>query len=194
MYQMSEEGETMNINIRRIAFPVTSLGIGKRICIWTSGCDKSCDNCISHDLKTSYPGDAMEIGKVFSIIDRAKDAGVTGLTVSGGEPFLQVEELLFVCEYARSLGLDILVYTGYEPAELRKITDIERVRRAVDVLVTGRYADPLNDKNDRLARLRGSSNQQVFFINRNLVEDYMKYCSKGRQVIVIGTNTIVGIP
>ena len=39
----------------RILYPVTSLGPGKRLCIWVSGCNARCEGCANPELWTQRP-------------------------------------------------------------------------------------------------------------------------------------------
>ena len=41
----------MKLSIARINYPVTTLGPGNRVGIWTTGCDRNCPGCISPELQ-----------------------------------------------------------------------------------------------------------------------------------------------
>ena len=85
-----------------------------------------------------------------------------GVTVSGGEPFLQTEELWRMVRYLRGQGVeDILVYTGYTLEECLSDPARRACLRWIDTLVEGRYVATLRDP---ALRFRGSSNQRVIDI------------------------------
>ena len=183
----------MKAFIRRMAMPITTLGIGSRLCIWFSGCERRCYNCISQDLKIRRKADEIELESVISIMKRGVSEGkITGVTLSGGEPFLQSEAVFSITQFARSLQLDTLVYTGFTLSELKAL-DLSSRLECIDVLVTGEYADSFNNRKERLARLRGSCNQAVIFNNKELVRPYLDYCAEQRQVTIIDKN-VIGIP
>lgn len=131
------------LRISRTHFPVTALGPGVRLGVWVQGCPLGCPGCMSLD---TWDADAGTDTPVLELAARWRAAiadGATGLTVSGGEPLAQAGPLAAFLAQARRIGdeaevdCDILLYTGFELAEL----DAEQ-RRAIgyaDVLVTGRY-------------------------------------------------------
>ena len=69
---------------------------------------------------------------------------------------------------------DVLVYTGFEYNEFEK----EELKN-IDVLIDGKYIDDLNI-ND--LPLRGSTNQNIIFINRNLIDKYDDFMKMGRPI------------
>ena len=155
-----------------IYYPVNTLGPGKRIGIWTQGCHRNCFNCMSHTLR---PFDETKERSVFSILEEIKalieNNQVDGVTISGGEPFLQ-KDLFDLLEGINDLGIDdILLYTGYK---LEQLDESQKECLAyLSVLVDGEYIDELNDN----LPLRGSSNQRVFIIDddyRKIYEHYMQ--------------------
>jgi anaerobic ribonucleoside-triphosphate reductase activating protein len=87
---------------------------------------------------------------------------IEGLTLLGGEPMDQAEALLPLLHGARSLGLSVLLFSGFTLAELRGREE-PRVRdalAAVDVLVDGRY-DASRPETERL--WAGSTNQRFHY-------------------------------
>jgi anaerobic ribonucleoside-triphosphate reductase activating protein len=165
--------------ISMIRYPVTTLGPGKRIGIWTAGCHKNCKGCMS--------GYAKEFNKdldrpVSSILEEIKSyidkEQVDGITISGGEPFDQedLEELLIGID---SLGVcDVLVYTGYCLKELDKHFSLLKY---IGVLIDGPYIEELNDN----GALRGSSNQTVYIVDSRLKESYNAFLKRPRECVTV---------
>ena len=98
---------------------VTALGPGTRFGVWVAGCNRNCPGCIAqstHDMKS---GDPIDTGALaWEIITSNAD----GITVSGGEPFLQAEalaEMLRIVRGKRDMG--VIVYTGYTLEELAAV-------------------------------------------------------------------------
>lgn len=160
--------------------PVHSLGPGERICIWTQGCSKRCKGCVSPELQPFSGNDINEKNLADIIVQVALKSNCNGITISGGDPFEQPEALLELLKLLRNSFDDILVYTGYELTEIQNglagAAAIECLKY-LDVLIDGKYVDDLNFKE---CVLRGSSNQVIHFINKELTPIYDKYMKQGR--------------
>ena len=140
-------------------FPVTVLGPGNRLEIWTQGCSRNCEGCIAPELQGSgvIEYDVLALADEFNSIIR--DNQLDGITISGGEPVEQLEDLIRLTENLDCE--DILLYTGYNYEEIK---DDVLHRLSVDVVITGPYVKDLDD--DR--PLYGSSNQELVFLNKSL--------------------------
>lgn len=81
-------------------------GPGVRMVLWTQGCIHHCFNC--HNPQTWD----MQGGSVYSVEPLQKQILAshlqTGLTLSGGEPFLQVEPLLEIIKAAKKKKAEYL--------------------------------------------------------------------------------------
>jgi len=158
--------------VKRIYFPLKTLGPGTRLGIWTMGCSHACPGCIAinmWDFDKQYEVPLEDIKKViryYQIIEPK-----LALTFSGGDPFFQPElaELLRYCKINLKID-DILVYTGFTIAELQKSKKnwIKESLQLIDVLIDGKYVESLNDN----LPLRGSSNQVIHFINPAMKQKY----------------------
>ena len=153
-----------------IYYPVNTLGPGKRIGIWTQGCFRHCNNCMSHELRKI---DHTKNRDIPSIIKEIKEIienhQVDGVTISGGEPFMQ-DDLIDLLEGLSDLGIeDIILYTGYKLEELSE--EKREVLAYLSVIIDGEYIDELNDNKP----LRGSSNQRIFIINQKYKDCYNDY-------------------
>jgi len=86
--------------------------------------------------------------------------GIEGVTISGGEPFLQAEELAYLTAELQRAGLGVKVYTGYTLEELLALGDspVNEALRHIDLLVDGPF---VQEKTADALALRGSSNQRV---------------------------------
>lgn len=83
-----------------------------------------------------------------------------GLTISGGEPFLQAEmlsELLRLLKKGMNCDVGVIVYTGYTLEELQRMPFAQGLLEQTDLLIDGPYVQELDDG----LSLRGSSNQRV---------------------------------
>ena len=142
---------------------VKTLGPGLRIGLWVQGCTLGCPGCISPELHHRNPKGALPAE---SIYDRLVQLAPShdGLTVSGGEPFEQVEALGELLARIRAkTSLDILVYSGFRLEEIEQIgSDALRMLSFIDVLIDGRY------RRDLPTNLiwRGSSNQRMHLLTQ----------------------------
>ena len=179
--------------IARILSPVHSLGPGDRVCLWTQGCKKRCKGCISPELQP-YSGNEIDEDVLAKIlIQVARKNNCTGITISGGDPLEQSQALLKLLTLLRNEFDDILVYTGFELQDIQDgMVGIEAKKCLdyLDVLIDGKYIDELNYKD---CVLRGSSNQNIHFINKGLAPIYAEYMKQGRilESFVHNQNTIV---
>lgn len=159
--------------IDRLLYPIGTLGPGKRIVLWTQGCSHHCYHCANPELwETSSDNwvNAVEFARV--IRKRFQGIAVDGLTVTGGDPMEQFEELMSFLGEMRLWISDILVYTGFTTCELKSRLNEEqwnRAQRLIDVLIDGPYIERFND--NRIP-LRGSTNQGIQYWNPSLQDKY----------------------
>ena len=166
------------MQIDRILYPITSLGPGKRLCIWTVGCKKRCPMCANPELHNFDEGKDIALEEIQKIITTSDFSDIDGFTVSGGEPFCQPKELLKILTKKSE---DILVFSGYTFEELIGMKDFY-VRSCLDyigVLVAGEYIDELNDNATALV---ASVNQKLHIFHQSLQGKYEIYLREGRQI------------
>ena len=131
-------------------------GEGVRLTVFTQGCPHHCHGC--HNPQTWSLDGGHEIDTE-DIVEKLKaNPLLSGITFSGGEPFLQPAPLADLARAAHSLGLDVWSYTGFTLEELEKRTNVQQLLNEVDVLVDGPYVEALRDLT---LRFRGSSNQRI---------------------------------
>lgn len=134
-------------------------GAGIRFAIFMQGCLRNCKGChnpATHDLNG---GKIFNTEEIISAIK--KNPLLTGITLSGGEPFLQIAPAAELAKAAKNLGLNVWCYTGFKLEELP--ADAEELLQNIDVLVDGEYIEELRDL--ELA-FRGSKNQRVIDLKK----------------------------
>ena len=182
------------MRIERAVNYVTTLGPGRRLCIWVNGCPRSCRGCVSERLRIPDPTCEVDIYEYFADYNIENADGVT---VSGGEPFMQKDELLLLVKYLRSRGVsDILVYTGYTIEELREMRDpaVFGVLSQISVLIDGPYIDTLDFGK---GNMKGSENQKIIYLDESVRERYEAYISDVRapmETVLGSTALAIGIP
>ena len=140
-------------------------------------------------------GRKIGVEDVFGLI--AGNDDIEGVTISGGEPFLQLDALHTLLKRIRAeTSLSVIIYTGFTYDELRGKKDEridEIIEKYTDILIDGPYIDELNDGKS----LRGSSNQIVHFITDRYEDMRNLFGTPNRSVEVRITNdklTMIGVP
>ena len=134
-------------------------GEGIRYSVFMQGCLRNCTGCHNpetHDLNGGKILDTAEI-----ITEIKKNPLLTGITLTGGEPLLQIAPALELAKATKNLGLDVWLYTGYKFEEIP--SDADELLKFVDVVVDGEYIEELRDLE---LEFRGSRNQRVIYLRR----------------------------
>lgn len=169
----------MFLNIAALCPNTKTLGPGQRYAIWVQGCCFSCLNCGSPEWRSMQDAIKMESSKLAETILSAPN--IQGITISGGEPFLQAEALFELISYIQKRkNLSVICYTGFTMEQLRYKKDInyQAFLEKIDVLIDGPYIDSLNDN----LGWRGSSNQQVHFLTGRYLELEEQFITRKRDV------------
>lgn len=135
-------------------------GPGLRLTLFTQGCPHRCPGC--HNPETH----ALEGGSLYApdaILARyAENPLLTGVTFSGGEPFLQAGALARLAAAIHARGGTVVTYTGYVyealAARAASDADVARLLEATDLLIDGPYVQALRSLD---LPFRGSSNQRL---------------------------------
>ena len=143
-------------------------GEGVRCSLYVSGCMFHCEGCYnvatwSFEAGISY---TQELGD--RIIDDLSQPYVQGLTLLGGEPFLNTGTVLPLVKRIRKElpKKDIWSWTGYTWEELMLETpDKLELLSYLDILVDGRYD---RTKRNLMLQFRGSSNQRIIDVQQSL--------------------------
>ncbi len=186
--------------IDRLLFPIHTLGPGNRLVIWTRGCKRHCPGCANPELWDTAGAKNISPADLFQITANIhRETPADGITISGGDPFDQLPQLLEYLELCRTLRPavdDILVYTGADFDILSQSLDPETLRRIhsnIDVLIDGPY---IEEQNFSDLVLRGSANQRILFFREFLKARYEPYLAGRRQIenVYMGSQLIsVGI-
>ncbi|MCI0130436.1 MULTISPECIES: anaerobic ribonucleoside-triphosphate reductase activating protein [Enterococcaceae] len=146
-------------------------GEGVRCSIYVSGCLFACKGCFNRAIQNFRYGTPYTNELEDRIIEDLSHDYVQGLTLLGGEPFLNTEVCLSLVKRVRKeFGhtKDIWSWTGYTFEELLEETDDKlELLSYVDVLVDGRFE---LEKRDLSLQFRGSSNQRIIDVPQSLVE------------------------
>lgn len=154
------------VAVNRLHWPVDVLGPGRRVGVWMQGCSIRCPGCVSRDTWPALDpakriSDTELLARVDALVAGGPPGPVDGVTVSGGEPFEQADALEgMLRSFGRWLDrrgapdADVLVYTGYDETEARRIAPA--VFSLADAVIAGPYR-----ANEPGSNWWGSGNQRL---------------------------------
>lgn len=143
-------------------------GPGLRLTIFTQGCLHNCPGC--HNPQTHDPSGGSWADTEDILAAAAENPLLDGITLSGGDPFMQPVPCLALAEGAHKIGLNVWTYTGYTWEALLEENDAEKLAllKETDVLVDGPFL--LAERSLEL-RFCGSRNQRLIDVKKSLAED-----------------------
>ena len=156
-------------------------GEGVRCSLYVSGCLFKCEGCFNEAAWSFRCGQAYTDALGDRIMADLAHESVQGLSILGGEPFLNTQVCLEVvgrlrAEYGRSK--DVWCWSGYTFDELIVDSDDKLALLAeVDVLCEGRFQE---DQKDLTLAFRGSRNQRVLDARESLAAGHAVWWEPAR--------------
>ena len=144
-------------------------GPGERFTLWTQGCSKGCKNCFNPETWSFSINKIIPVERIFNII---KDLDVSGVTITGGDPFEQPEELFNLLLLLEGLNLSkgVIVFTGYTIDEINKDFLLRKSLSYIDVLIDGRFFEEKRISSG----LRGSENQNIIYFSDKILPEELE--------------------
>lgn len=179
------------LHISHIEEHTDLLGPGRRFVLWVHGCCFDCEGCLAQNTRFG-PYETIGIDK---LSDRIDASGCEGITVSGGEPFLQaaaLKQLIHAVRARRDIG--VIVYSGFTLAEIQADDALSPLLGDIDILIDGRYVKKLDDGRPYV----GSSNQVIHYLTPRYIKAGRNYYSSGKrraEIKLTPTQAIlIGVP
>jgi len=150
-------------------------GPGIRFSLFTQGCKHACPSCHNPESQPFEGGDLMTVDELWEHIEA--NPLLSGITLTGGEPFEQPEPLTELARRTRAKGLTVWAYSGYTFEQLLADTPSTAAHELLthcDVLVDGLFVEPLKRFG---LKWRGSSNQRIIDIPASLEAQEVVLCS-----------------
>lgn len=140
-------------------------GPGFRFSCFVQGCPHHCPGCHNPDSHDLAGGKEMTVEEVAA--QMLSNPLTDGLTLTGGEPFMQPEDCLTLATIAHQHGLNVWSYSGWLFEYLRDEGSAAQkaLLREVDVLVDGPF---LLAQRTLALPWRGSRNQRVIAVPASL--------------------------
>lgn len=184
------------LRVHQMLSRITVLGPFERFALWTQGCMRRCPGCISPQAQAMQGGTEHTISDILRLIQKHPEQ--EGMTISGGEPFVQAPALCALIDAVRrERDFGVILYTGYTLEQLQDSDAPEGARALLsrlDLLIDGPYICALNDDGG----LRGSSNQRALPLTQRYRAFLSLYgASDGRETQVRWTPDgffVAGIP
>lgn len=144
-------------------------GVGCRVTLFVSGCRNHCEECFNPETWNFNYGEEFTPIQENEIIELCKKPYIAGLTILGGEPFEEENQLAllpFIQKFKKACpDKNLWMFTGYvwdndliEGGRKFKAGVTDKILEQVDVLVDGPYVNELRDLS---LDFRGSSNQRL---------------------------------
>ncbi len=140
------------------------LGPFTRFALWVQGCPMRCKGCMTPDALSFEGGDEIDVETLAAKI--VATPKIEGITISGGEPFVQANELnrlLHIIQQEKQLG--VIIYSGYQLTQLQRMAKQEKAIQLLlehcDLLIDSPYQAQHNDGK----ALRGSANQHIHLLS-----------------------------
>ena len=154
-------------NVLRLASPLQYDSIvdgpGVRMVVWTQGCPHHCAHCHNPQTWNMEEGTLYEVDALVKEIQEAQLQ--TGITFSGGEPFLQARQLLPLAIAAKKKRYSIWAYTGFQFEDIVQDEDKYSLLAYIDILVDGPF---IETQKDYRLRFKGSRNQRIIDVAASL--------------------------
>lgn len=140
-------------------------GPGLRFTIFTQGCLHNCPGCHNPQTHSLKGGKKISIEKLYKNIK--ENNLLSGITFSGGEPFLQAKILLPLAKKLKADKFELAAYTGFlfEDILNGKVAGGKEFLSQLDILIDGKFVQNL--KSLDLA-YKGSSNQRTIDVKKSL--------------------------
>ena len=142
-------------------------GPGIRLTVFLQGCNIKCPGCHnpeSHDIKGGYEASAEDILRHLTPI-------TTGLTISGGEPTMQWEEVSALCSAS---PVPVMIYTG---RTLEQLIMEEELPENVEYIKAGPYIKSLRSLKEQY----GSTNQHIYKVTDSELKDWVLWSKRNRE-------------
>lgn len=139
-------------------------GAGFRSVVFFAGCPHHCHGC--HNPHSWKIDNGIEMSHD-EIVAELIGNELTQVTLSGGDPFFQSQEVSKLAKALKKAGKNIWCYTGYLFDDLLDSPHHRSLLEQIDVLVDGPFEMGMRD----LSLLnKGSSNQRIIDVPRSLNE------------------------
>lgn len=155
----------MLVNVAHIAAESNIYGPGLRSVVWMQGCSLHCSGCWNKEMWSHSPKHLYTLDELWTKFSLS-ESKIEGITLLGGEPLDQAPATRAIAKRAKSEGLSLTLFTGYELHEIASM-GLADILDYVDILITGRYIEHLRTLEHQWI---GSTNQEIHFLTQRYDE------------------------
>lgn len=128
----------------------------QRTVIHFQGCTLACPGCFNSSTHPMKDGMELSVSDILNQLPEEQKH----VTISGGEPFLQIRGLLSLVQALREKDIGIVIFSGFTRSEIEKMPLGKSVLANIDVLIDGRF----DEQKMADSGIRGSTNQTIYFL------------------------------
>lgn len=172
------------LNLASIRLCTESEGPGRRLAIWVQGCERRCPGCCNLEMQEIKKNIIVDTKDLIELIQKSMAVDeIEGLSFIGGEPMLQAEGLSEIAKWAHTVGLTVLVFTGYLMEQIKALNNdsVRKLLEYTDLLVDGPF---IQEKYDNERDWIGSTNQKLYFLSKAYKPE-IEYEHHGHQMEVL---------
>jgi anaerobic ribonucleoside-triphosphate reductase activating protein len=150
----------LSLRVHRIYHHSVVEGPGRRSILQVSGCERFCPGCYVPETHDLNGGVRLRIPDIAASLLADEGAPRDGITILGGEPFLQPMGLLALLQILKAQGQHITLYSGFTLEELQQRGDacVPQILALTDILIDGPFVKELSQN---AGEWRGSTNQRI---------------------------------
>lgn len=131
-----------------------------RYVVWVQHCPFACKGCFNPE---TWSKDGGYVDSVNTLVSRILDSTCDGVTISGGEPFMQRFALLALLRSLDAnrdkLPYGIISYSGFKYTQIKNMDVGKEILSYLDVLIDGLYVD----EDPAFISQSGSANQSFHY-------------------------------
>lgn len=155
------------MKISGILYDSLANGPGIRYVLFTQGCTMRCNGCQNKHTWNINDGLEMSVKDIIKNIEN-NNQFIEGITLSGGDPIEQPEEIALLIKSIRDKWNDkftIMLYTGrtYEYLLGKSDENIKYILENIDILVDSKFEE---NNMTGAPKYAGSANQRVIYLKR----------------------------
>lgn len=154
------QGDEPRLRVHRVYHGSVVEGFGRRSVLQVQGCNLGCIACNSVQTHSFSSGVLLSIPEVVELVLDPAGEPRDGVTVLGGEPFLQPDGLVALLLELKKRKLHVTLYSGFTIEELRARSEVsvDEALTLADVLIDGRFIPALSKDASEWC---GSTNQRI---------------------------------
>ena len=157
----------MKIRIADIVDDSIVDGPGLRFVVFVQGCTHNCKGCHNPDTHDINGGKIVDTDYILEKF--YENPLLDGITLSGGEPFLQTTPLSVIARDIKEKGFNVIVSTGFTWEELMEYKEkYYELLKYTDILIDGPFDENLKSYD---LMFRGSGNQRAIDVFKSLSEN-----------------------